>query len=47
MFGINLTTDSQQVIRGTLSNIKKYIENNQIFGNLCIVVDGIKNNLII
>lgn len=47
MFGINLTTDSQQVIRGTLFKIKQYIENNQIFGNLCIVVDGINNNLVI
>jgi len=47
MFGIDLTTEHQKIIRGTLADIKQYINNNKIFGNLCIVIDGIKNNLTI
>lgn len=45
VFCIDLTTDHQKVIRSTLKNIKQYIDQNKIFGNLCIVVDGINNNL--
>lgn len=45
VFCINLTTENQKVIRGTLNDIKNYIENNFITGNLCIVVDGLNNNM--
>lgn len=43
---IDLTTSKQKVIRGLLKDIEKHLLNNKVFGNLCLVVDGITNQKI-
>lgn len=46
VFCVDLTTEKQKVIRGSLKYIKNYLLDNKILGNLCLVVDGTSNRLI-
>jgi len=46
IFCIDLTTEKQKIIRGKLKELEMYFMENKVFGNICLVVDGILNKAI-